>query len=176
MGNTFPGPSRFREIIPAAKHDRNQFMIMYTASGGQDKSQYAMINIDSPQVIFAVDPVFALVNFFMSAARTDAPQETASLEPAGNTTVSPDSESTLNVNINLQDLSVVVLESDEEIDTQAIEFSIKQIALSKQVSDAICGSRTVHAERRTGCSDSERGQTWPVNVSNEPTARQSQLP
>lgn len=64
MGNTRPGNSKFREIIPAAQHERNQFMVLYTMSGGQNSPSLAIVTIDSPQVIFAVEPIFALLGFF----------------------------------------------------------------------------------------------------------------
>ncbi|PWZ02331.1 hypothetical protein BCV70DRAFT_172197 [Testicularia cyperi] len=59
--------TKFREIIPAVKHDGHQFMMSYTMSGGEDGSALALITVDSPKVIFALDPVFALLNFFTSA-------------------------------------------------------------------------------------------------------------
>jgi len=135
VGNTFPGASRFREIIPAAKHDRNQFMILYTSSGGTEKSQLAVVNVDSPQIIFAVDPVFALLGFFTSGVQADISQapieETPLMVQATNEATST---STLDFRVDLHDVSISVLENDAEGDTQAIELSIKQIALSQQVS------------------------------------------
>jgi len=63
-------PSRltqFREIIPASKRVDNQFMIQYSQTGGTDKSSMANVAIDSPKIIFSLDPVFALLDFFTSA-------------------------------------------------------------------------------------------------------------
>jgi vacuolar protein sorting-associated protein 13A/C len=59
--------TKFREIIPAVRHDGHQFMLSYTASGGPDSTALALVTIDSPKVIFSLDPVFALLGFFMSA-------------------------------------------------------------------------------------------------------------
>ncbi|KAH7104413.1 vacuolar protein sorting-associated protein vps13 [Auriculariales sp. MPI-PUGE-AT-0066] len=133
MGNTFPGASRFREIIPAAKHDRNQFMILYTASGGADKSQLAVINIDSPHIIFAVDPVFALMHFFTSATQASTLQIAEDEIPELAEAPPPVSQGPgIDFRIDIHDASIIVLESDAESDTQAIELSIQQVALSQQ--------------------------------------------
>ncbi|KAL4243512.1 VPS13 family protein [Abortiporus biennis] len=134
MSNTRTGNSKFREIIPAAKHDRNQVMILYNKSGGADPSAMAIITVDSPQVIFAVDLVFALVSFFTSAF-TSKPQG-AEPQPAANaqaTDAQPSPpESTLAFRFDLHDVSVSVLEDDTNLDSQAIRLSIKQILLSQQ--------------------------------------------
>lgn len=132
MSNTRPGASRFREIIPAAGHDRNQFMVLYTSSGGLKPSSLVIATIDSPQVIFSIDPVFALADYFLSAfppsqesADTDAQASDAASGPA----------STLDYRVDLHDLSVIVLEDDAKSDTRAISLSIRQILLSQQVSE-----------------------------------------
>ena len=64
MSNTMPRNSKFHEIIPAAQHDRNQFMILYT---GANNSALVILTVDSPQIIFATEAVIALLNFFKSA-------------------------------------------------------------------------------------------------------------
>lgn len=65
--------TQFREIIPAVSHDGHQFMLSY--SMGSDGSSLALITIDSPKVIFSLDPLFALLNFFMSAFQDDGSQD-----------------------------------------------------------------------------------------------------
>lgn len=66
--DTRPGKeTKFREIIPAVKHDGYQFMLSYSMSGAPDHAALALITVDSPKVIFSLDPMFALLNFFMSA-------------------------------------------------------------------------------------------------------------
>ncbi|CEH13766.1 Vacuolar protein sorting-associated protein [Ceraceosorus bombacis] len=60
--------TKFREIIPAVRHDGHQFMLSYTQSGNQsDRGALALVTVDSPKIIFSLDPLFALVNFFASA-------------------------------------------------------------------------------------------------------------
>ncbi|KAF8898743.1 hypothetical protein BD779DRAFT_1795358 [Infundibulicybe gibba] len=105
MSNTRPGNTKFREIIPAAHHDRNQFMVLYTMSGGSSGTALAVLTIDSPQIIFAVDPVIALLNFFNSAQ----------LPPR-----------------HLLPMSWRVLEDDTNPESQSIKLFIEQVMLSQQ--------------------------------------------
>ncbi|EJD47755.1 vacuolar protein sorting-associated protein vps13 [Auricularia subglabra TFB-10046 SS5] len=135
MGNTFPGPSRFREIIPAAQHERNQFMILYTASGGPDSSALAIVTVDSPQIIFAVDPIFALMNFFQSTGEstsTISATEQNVVEQAQPQQPPPAPTRSLDFRVDLHDVSIIILESDSDSDAQAIHLSIQQILMSQQ--------------------------------------------
>ncbi|EIM83408.1 uncharacterized protein STEHIDRAFT_170692 [Stereum hirsutum FP-91666 SS1] len=138
MSNTRAGNSKFREIIPAAQHDRNQFMILYTASGGPNPSSLAVLTVDSPKVIFAIDPVFALMEFFLSAfppsppaqemeSVFDAPQAQEVAQPSD-----PGQKSGLDFRFDLHDVSVSVLESETDANSQAIRLSIGQVLLSQQ--------------------------------------------
>lgn len=132
--NTRSGSSRFREIIPAAKHNRNQFMILYTMSRGAEPSSLVVVTIDSPKIIFSVDPVFALLDFFSAANagetlhlpdEPDKPPVKPKNQEANSTGV--------DFRIDLHDVIISVLETDTAADTQAIQLSIKQILLSRQV-------------------------------------------
>lgn len=135
IGNTRVGNSRFREIIPAAQHDRNQFMVLYTTTGGSEPSASAVVSIDSPKVIFTIDPVFALVELFQSpfaAAAPDAdegPEEDAAKPGVDQ----PVSSSQLSLRVDLHDLSVSLLEKDDDPATQAIQLTIKEVLMSQQV-------------------------------------------
>lgn len=173
MSNTRPGNSKFREIIPAAQHTRNQVMILYSASGGTDPSSMAVLTVDSPQVIFAVEPVIGLLEFFTSAF--DQGDESDQDHPEANTEDSTVSTSTskFNVRLDLHDLSVSILEDDTSLDSRAIRLAIKTISLSYQVgrcylefankTDQVTGNTCVerrttrhvsdsHGERRGNCT------------------------
>ncbi|KAJ6610914.1 vacuolar protein sorting-associated protein 13 [Mycena sp. CBHHK59/15] len=132
VGNTRPGTSKFREIIPAAQHDRNQFMVLYTMSDGSNPSALAVLTVDSPQVIFAVDPVIALLHFF-SSAFASAPvsdvneENTAEIEAA-----EPQGQTTVDFRVDLHDVSVSVLENDADAESPAMKLTITQILLSQQ--------------------------------------------
>ncbi|KAE8236576.1 hypothetical protein A4X13_0g9104 [Tilletia indica] len=58
--------TKFREIIPAVKHNAHQFVLNYTMSAGANASSLALVMVDSPNITFSLDPAFALMNFFMS--------------------------------------------------------------------------------------------------------------
>lgn len=136
MSNTKPGQSKHREIIPAATHDRNQLMVLVTMSGGADPSTVAIVTVDSPQIIFSLDPVFALSSFFLSAFQTPPPSETpdtqddAQVDIAAQTASSP---SAITLRFDLHDASICILEDDSQAESQAVRLSVKQLSLSHQV-------------------------------------------
>lgn len=141
MSNTRKGNSKFREIIPAAQHDNNQVMVLYTMSGGPEASALAIITVDSPQVILAFDPLFAILDFltspFSSKPSTSPPTddsqaiEQISTEPH---VESNEQSSSLNFRFDLHDVAVSILENESSADSQAIHLTIKQLLLSQQVS------------------------------------------
>ncbi|KAG6857562.1 hypothetical protein H0H87_000161 [Tephrocybe sp. NHM501043] len=128
MSNTRPGNTKFREIIPAAQHDRNQFMILYTMSGGSNS--VLVLSVDSPEVIFAIDPVFALLTFFTSPSTSQMTREHEDFVPSGPAGATPRNQ--LDFRVDLQDLSVSVLEDESDPDCQSITLSVDQILLSQQ--------------------------------------------
>jgi vacuolar protein sorting-associated protein 13A/C len=129
--NTRPGNSKFREIIPAAQHDRNQFMILYTQSEAQDAA-LAIVTVDSPQIIFAIDPAFALLRFFTSAF---PPPSLAAEDYTAHVQIQEDSpQRSLDFRVDLHDLSISVLEDDGKADTQSIKLTVSQILVSQQAS------------------------------------------
>ncbi|KAL0951191.1 hypothetical protein HGRIS_007919 [Hohenbuehelia grisea] len=134
VSNTQAGNTQFREIIPAARHDRNQFMLLYTMAGGKNASSLAVLTVDSPQVIFAVDPIFSLLDFIMSAfpAQPAAAIEEVPAQDVTQTSASNASQSVLDFRIDLHDVSVSVLEDDTKQNSQCIKLTIQQILLSKQ--------------------------------------------
>lgn len=129
MSNTRPGNTKFREIIPAAQHDRNQFQILYTMSGGTDS--FLVLSVDSPKVLFSIDPVFALLTFFTSPFMSKVACVGEEHVPSGS--VNDTRNSHLNYRIDLHDLSISVLENDLDSNCQAITLSVDQILLSQQV-------------------------------------------
>ncbi|KAI0094888.1 vacuolar protein sorting-associated protein 13 [Irpex rosettiformis] len=152
MSNTRPGNSKFREIIPAAQHTRNQVMILYSTSAGADLSSMAVVTVDSPQVIFAVEPVIGLLEFFTSAfdqgAEEDA-QDIQKQEQSNESTVSS-STSKFNLRLDLHDLSVSILEDDAKLDSRAIQLCIKIISLSYQETLALSVERLGMSLTRMG--------------------------
>ncbi|KAI6133067.1 vacuolar protein sorting-associated protein 13 [Pisolithus croceorrhizus] len=134
MNDTRIGPSKFREIIPAADHDRNQFMTLYTSSG---TSSLMIVTVDSPHIIFAIEPLIALISFF-----TSAPPATVDDGDAADGKSRPSApQSDLAVRLELHDVSISVLEEDSNVHSQAIKLYIDQILLCQQFTTVLTISK-----------------------------------
>lgn len=134
VSNTRPGNSKYREIIPAAQHNRNQFTILYTTAGDTPGSSLAVLTIDSPRIIFAVDPVIAVAEFFTSAFSETSYALSSEQDLSTESVYRTDTalESAFNYRVDLHDASISVIENDADSNSQAIELTIKQILLSQQ--------------------------------------------
>jgi vacuolar protein sorting-associated protein 13A/C len=156
MSNTRKGDTKFREIIPAARHERNQVMVLYSAAGGRDNSSVAIITVDSPQLILAIDPMFSLLYFATSPFNTPAPQpqpgaaSTARVTAGGAQVVTKESDAPeqgggIGFRFNLHDVVVSILEDETSADSRAMRLHIRQLLLSQQVSShchlSFCFSR-----------------------------------
>jgi vacuolar protein sorting-associated protein 13A/C len=161
MSNTAPGPSKFREIIPAAQHDRNQFMLLYTTSGGSEPSSLALLTVDSPHILFSLSPVFALTEFFMSALGTsnavvDYTAEAPKTLEEGNANAPAAEKAPLQFRIDLCDVSISLLEDDLDADSQAIRLTVAQISLLQQGIVALTMTRAGMALLRMGNPEDAR--------------------
>ncbi|KAI9460579.1 hypothetical protein BJY52DRAFT_1117906 [Lactarius psammicola] len=160
MSNTTPAPSKFREIIPAAQHDRNQFMLLYTTSGGSERSSLAVLTVDSPHILFSLPPVFALTEFFTSAFEPSDPDVDETVVPKalekGNPNPAPDDQAMVQFRIDLHDVSISVLEDDLDPDSQAIRLTVAQISLSQQGILALTMTRAGMALLRMGRPEEAR--------------------
>ncbi|KAK1753207.1 putative vacuolar protein sorting-associated protein [Echria macrotheca] len=65
--------NKFRRIMTSSNKSVQQFMASITMSGGQDRNIIAMVAIDSPRVIFALDYLFAIQNFVSIGLQKDEP-------------------------------------------------------------------------------------------------------
>ncbi len=116
-----------------------------------DGSALALFTVDSPKVIFSLDPVFALLNFFMSAFPEAPPADERADGAAADTTgtgptpatpkqdaepsasqPAPASAGTLAFRVNVVDPTIILLAAPERHDTEAIVLSIKQVLMSQQ--------------------------------------------
>jgi vacuolar protein sorting-associated protein 13A/C len=131
--NTRPGHTKYREIIPAAQHHRNQFMLLYTTAG-RSNSASAVLTVDSPQVIFAIDPVISLLDFFTSAFHnpTPPPSPTEYVGDEYDHGVQ-DGHGRTDFRVDLHDFSLSILENEADSETRAICLYISQVSLSQQV-------------------------------------------
>lgn len=145
MNNIRPSNSKFREIIPAEKNrEQPQLSVLYTSSGaGASPSSLAIISIASPKILLALDPTFALLGFLTSAfppSETPAPPIGESSKAVSTRTGAAPAEtspspqpSTLAFRFDMHDASIIVLEDDEQINSQAIRLAIKQVSVTQQV-------------------------------------------
>ncbi|WVQ82769.1 hypothetical protein IAT38_004901 [Cryptococcus sp. DSM 104549] len=133
--STRSGSSVFRDIIPPADHEGNQVMLQYTKAGGTDQSALAIVTVDSPRFILAVDPLAALLEFavspFKKPADVDAPpaeeeQEEEEIEEG------PKSGGSLAFRVEIIHATVIVIADDTNPKTQAIQLNIKEVLLSQQ--------------------------------------------
>lgn len=138
MCNTEPENTQFREIIPATHHDRNQFMVLYSTAGGLDGASLAVVTIDSPQIIFSIRPVFALLDFFTTETYSDA--WTADERNHAVKQSSSQNGKGLDFRLDLHDVAICVLENDQDPSTQAIKLNIQQLLISQQVSSRMVSS------------------------------------
>ncbi|OCF42293.1 vacuolar protein sorting-associated protein vps13 [Kwoniella heveanensis CBS 569] len=133
FANTRSGHSVFRDIIPAASHEGNQIMLQYTMAGGTDQSALAIVTIDSPRFILAVDPLAALLEFAVSPFKKpvdpDAPPPEESLDEVEE---GPKQSGGLAFRVEVIAATVIVIADDTNPKTQAIQLNIKEILLSQQ--------------------------------------------
>ena len=131
--NTRAGNSVFRDIIPSSTHGGKQVMIQYTRSS--DGSALAIVSIDNPRFILAVDPLAALFEFAMSPFKSgdEAQIEPVPEEDEPEINEGPaDTSGQMAVRVSVTDATVLVLANDSDPRSQAIELGIKEILLSKQ--------------------------------------------
>jgi len=131
--------TKFREIIPATKHAGHQFMINFTQSGGNDKSSFANVTVDTPKVVFSLDPLFALLDYFMSAfhntqgalaaAEEEAPEAD---EDDPSVVKQPAGESTFSFRVNVVSPTIILLDNPEKSDSEAVILSISQVQMAQQ--------------------------------------------
>ncbi|KAE8215204.1 hypothetical protein CF326_g9742, partial [Tilletia indica] len=124
--------TKFREIIPAVKHNAHQFVLNYTMSAGANASSLALVMVDSPNITFSLDPAFALMNFFMSAFPPTPEANTTSKgsQQAKSSTNKPQSkdffapaENTVVFCINVLDPTIIQLAAPASADSEAIMLS-----------------------------------------------------
>lgn len=147
--------TKFREIIPATKHSGHQFMISYTQSGGSDNSSFANVAIDTPKVVFSLDPLFALLDYFTSAFKTseqapdepesekDGRDEEETIDDSSVTVATADSASasTFAFRVNVVSPTVILLANPEKIESEAVILSISQVQMAQQGTLALSVSK-----------------------------------
>lgn len=147
------GTNKFRKIMSLINNDvKQQFMASVSISGGQQKSLIALLTIDSPRIILALDYLFALQAFANAGLATDEPlaiEEDTEADDAESDSdiMSPDGSRSpikpgvdeqntnamdISFRVNLVDAQVVLLANPAISNSEAIVLGTKQVLVSKQ--------------------------------------------
>jgi vacuolar protein sorting-associated protein 13A/C len=152
--------NKFRKIMSLINTDvKQQFMASISISGGEDRNLVALLTIDSPRVILALDYLFAIKAFIDAGLATDEPLEIESAseeDPAADSrSVStqrsaeltqrrpsqlptapeePAPEGGMNIafRVNVVDAQVVLIANPAITTSEAIVLGTKQVLVAKQ--------------------------------------------
>lgn len=148
--------NKFSEIIPSATHSEYQFMCNVTMTGPEDdRLLKAILTVDSPRMILAMDYLFALKSFidygfFSEDDATEAispdNQLTTGLEGNIDDVFNQEPEASksamkVHYHINVVDASVIVLANPKLIDSEAIVFKAEHFVLSQEATMVISVSK-----------------------------------
>ncbi|KAJ9257565.1 hypothetical protein DTO212C5_8850 [Paecilomyces variotii] len=148
--------NKFRKIMSLINNDvQQQFMASVSISPGPEKHLVAMLTIDSPRIIFALDYLFALQSFASAAfAREEAveveevdesPEESDAASSVARTSTerSPPPSSngdsstkngqmTVSFRANIVDAQLILIANPAISNTEAIVLGTKQVLFSQQ--------------------------------------------
>ncbi|MCJ1313085.1 hypothetical protein MMC25_006762 [Agyrium rufum] len=148
--------NKFPEIMSLINNDvKQQFMASVSISGDEDKNLIAMVSIDSPRIIFAMDYIFAVQAFANTAFA--APEEPIDVDTAeedgtiaqinnkappsvpngdeGGTLIEARDESkgmSISFRINIEDAQIILIANPTISNSEAIVLGTKQVLLSQQ--------------------------------------------
>lgn len=150
--------NKFRKIMSLINTDvKQQFMASVSISGGQEKNLIALLTIDSPRVILALDYLFAVLNFVnvglaqdeplvVEEEKEDVPEEEEDATSADTQelvrrqTERQDDETkpaegggmTISYRVNVVDAQVVLIANPAISNSEAIVLGTKQVLVSQQ--------------------------------------------
>ncbi len=148
--------NKYRKIMSLINSDvKQQFMASLSMSGGSERNVIALVTIDSPRVILALDYLFALQNFANAAFSTDeapaieedmsdgAPEEDGGdsigdVETGADGQASADNKNaqdagmSISFRLNIVDAQVILIANPSISNSEAIVLSTKQVLVSKQ--------------------------------------------
>ncbi|KAL8692671.1 MAG: hypothetical protein Q9218_002344 [Villophora microphyllina] len=150
--------NKFRKIMSLINNDvKQQFMASLTISGGKTRHMIAMLTVDSPRIIFAMDYVFAVQAFVNTAFATDeaapVPENTEDMpesddQESGVSTPIPDTtrvtvnkaqdetekegSMAMSFRVNVVDAQVILIANPTISNSEAIVLGTKQVLLSQQ--------------------------------------------
>ncbi|KAF2789276.1 vacuolar protein sorting-associated protein 13 [Melanomma pulvis-pyrius CBS 109.77] len=146
--------NKFRKIMSLINNDvKQQFMASVSISGGEKKNLIALLTIDSPRIILALDYLFALQAFINAGLATDeplvieeeaedddaesdmdimSPDGTRSPEKFGTAPEPAEGGMDISFRVNLVDAQVVLIANPAISSSEAIVLGTKQVLVSKQ--------------------------------------------
>ncbi|CEO60240.1 Putative Function: promotes endosomal cycling of TGN [Penicillium brasilianum] len=146
--------NKFRHIMSLINNDvQQQFMASLSMSPGPDKHLIAMLTIDSPRIMFALDYLSALQSFSNSAFASEAPAEVVEEEAESSEGSDLDSDAatstdkaitessageaqagttTVSFRVNLVDAQVIMVANPAIPHSEAIVLGTKEILISHQ--------------------------------------------
>ncbi|OQO13215.1 hypothetical protein B0A48_01443 [Cryoendolithus antarcticus] len=152
--------NKFRKIMSLINTDvKQQFMASVSISGGDEKTLIALLTVDSPRVILALDYLFAVLNFVNKGLEQEAPlvveeEKEDSTEPESDVAsvstqelvkrktelheakddAKPTDKSAMSISyrINVVDAQVVLIANPAISNSEAIVLGTKQVLVSQQ--------------------------------------------
>ncbi|KAL7624686.1 Vacuolar protein sorting-associated protein 13 [Parahypoxylon ruwenzoriense] len=153
--------SKFRRIMTSSNKNVQQFMASISMSGGNERNLIAVVAVDSPRVIFALDYLFAIQKFVMVGLQSNEPTPTVEDSPPETPDIS-DAESvqaqwttrssqkvikgilpeqaqkngnsnmSIAFRVNIVDSQVILIANPLSASSEAIVLGTKQVLLSQQ--------------------------------------------
>ncbi|KAM5440634.1 Vacuolar protein sorting-associated protein 13 [Microsporum canis] len=146
--------NRFRKIMSLVNTDvQQQFMASVSMSGGTERQLVAIVTIDSPRIIFAVDYLFSLKSFATAAfpaeptvdtsessdeestgalVSREGPPSKAATVPSSAMTADNKTSLAMSFRFNMVDSQVILVANPTIPNTEAIVLGAKQIVYSQQ--------------------------------------------
>jgi vacuolar protein sorting-associated protein 13A/C len=147
---------KYRKIMSLINTDvKQQFMASVSVSGGEEKNLIALLTVDSPRVILALDYLFAVMSFVNAGLAQDAPlvvdeenedsaeeegddetlatQDLAKRSTSGQAEEKPaESGMSISYRVNVVDAQVVLIANPAISNSEAIVLGTKQVLVSQQ--------------------------------------------
>ncbi|KAK3689238.1 hypothetical protein B0T22DRAFT_461182 [Podospora appendiculata] len=154
--------NKFRRIMTSSNNSVQQFMASITMSGGKERNIIAVVAIDSPRVIFALDYLFAIQHFVTLGMHVDDPnqddgalegledasdaesmqvmftgrQSESSTRSTGSSKLAApkkeETKMTVAYRVNVVDAQVILIANPLSASSEAIVLGTKQVLLSQQ--------------------------------------------
>lgn len=148
--------NKFRKIMSLINTDvKQQFMASVSISGGKERNLIALLTIDSPRVILALDYLFAIQGFINAGLATDEPliisdeeessigddgdavsvstgTEVAAIEQSDSKPAEEQSPMNISFRVNVVDAQIILIANPAITNSEAIVLGSKQILVSQQ--------------------------------------------